>query len=360
MKKFLSKHKYLLFVLSIPYVLILVLAIVHIDYDVTTPATIDSIENVIEVENETNLTGSINVVSVFSYERVSLLGYLVGSTNPYAEVSKSVQYTDIDYNSLYLGGTYQKKVSLYNSVIAGYKQAGYNLNYDFYGYIVHNKTTYVDKDLNVGDMITHINGETLSNEVDISTLINKYAGNLPTLTFTIIKNFGTSSETTADYEITAKEFEKEGKKYFSFGFSVYPYNVPRITEGTPSFTIKFNNVNSLGPSGGLLQSFYVYEKLTGAKLSKNLKIAGTGTVDINGNAGPIGGIGQKIFTSELSGVDIFFIPVSSPNYMNDDTETNYIEAKKAYDSLKNPHMKIVPVWSLEEIVRYLKEYQGVE
>ena len=208
MKKFLSKHKYLLFVLSIPYVLILVLAIVHIDYDVTTPATIDSIENVIEVENETNLTGSINVVSVFSYERVSLLGYLVGSTNPYAEVSKSIEYTDIDYNSLYLGGTYQKRVSLYNSVIAGYKQAGYNLNYDFYGYIVHNKTTYVDKDLNVGDMITHINGEALSNEVNISTLINKYAGNLPTLTFTIIKNFGTSSETTADYEITAKEFEK--------------------------------------------------------------------------------------------------------------------------------------------------------
>lgn len=365
MIKFINKHK-ILFILIIFFdVLVLTLSLIHIKYDVTCPASIDSIENVINIENESSLDGSINVVSVYSYEKVNLLSYLLANLNPYVEVSESVEYYDISYNDMYKGGTIQKRVSLYNAIIAGYKMAGYDLDYSFVGYIIHTKLTYADDFLEVGDIVTHVNGQKLSNEYSLSQAITDNREQIVngidhSISMTIIKNYGTNSEKIVEQNIKTKEFDDEGKKSYGFGLSVYAYNIPITTANSPSFQILWSNVKSIGPSGGLLQSFYVYEKLTGATLSSGLKIAGTGTVDIDGLAGPIGGIAQKIITAELSGVDIFFVPVSSPNYESDDSETNYRDALAAYNKLSNPHMKMVPVWSLAEIINYLTNYQNQE
>lgn len=356
MKKFLKTHRLLICLLSLPYIIVILSWLIHINYDVTLPATIDEIENVISIANETELDGSINVVSVYSYEKINILSYVIAKMNPYASIDLTNEDIIDNYDELYEGGVWQKKVSLYNAIIAGYHEAGMNIDYTFEGYIVHTKTNYLDDDLDIGDCITHINHEALTNDIQPIDLISKNRDLLPTLTFTIIKDYGTKNEKTVDVEITGKTTEQG----YVFGFSAYALNIPLQTPDTPSFTINWHQVKSIGPSGGLLQSFYVYEKLTNATLSKGIKIAGTGTVDINGNAGPIGGITQKIYTAELSGVDVFFVPVSSPNYENDDSETNYIEAKKAYESLHNPHMKMVPVSSLGEIISFLKDFWGIE
>lgn len=352
MKKFLSKNKKLIFILAIPYILIILLAFIKVDYDVTVPANISSIENVIQIEDETKLNGSINVVSVYSYERVSVLAYLIGKINPYSNVSKSYEYTDIDYTDMYNGGVIDKRVSIYNAIIAGYKEANYDIEYTFLGYIVDTITTYVDPNIEIGDIIVSVNGEKLSNEYSVKDAFSKLSSD--SVTLGIIKK---GNSLPAEYNIKAKYFEQDGKKYFSYGFNVQAYNIPVSKDEYPNFDILWSNINSIGPSGGLLQSFYVYEKLTGASLSEGLKIAGTGTIDIYGNAGLIGGIEQKIITCELSGVDIFFVPVTSENYLNDPTEVNYIDAVNAYNKLKNPHMKIAPVWSLESLIDAIKSYR---
>ena len=217
-----------------------------------------------------------------------------------------------------------------------------------------NVTTYVDSDIEIGDIIISIGGVALSNEVTPGQVINSLDKDKLNTKMEIIKD-GTSTKQEFDIEPTL--MEQDGKKYYSYGFNVQAYNIPKVKADYPSFSINWANVNSIGPSGGLLQSFYVYEKLTGAKLSDGLTIAGTGTVDIFGNAGLIGGIEQKIITSELCDVDVFFIPVRSSNYANDKTETNYIDAMNAYNKLKNPQMKVVPVWSLDCIIDYLTLYK---
>ena len=103
-----------------------------------------------------------------------------------------------------------------------------------------------------------------------------------------------------------------------------------------------------------MQAFYVYEKLSNTNLSKNRKIVGTGTIDAYGNAGAIGGIYQKFITANLSGSDIFFVPASSTNPLIYQNESNYQEAKKSYDNLKNTKMKLVVVSCLDDIINYLK------
>ena len=49
-----------------------------------------------------------------------------------------------------------------------------------------------------------------------------------------------------------------------------------------------------GPSAGLIFSLAIYDKITPGTLTGGRDIAGTGTIDVNGNVGEIGGIQQKI------------------------------------------------------------------
>ncbi|MSX44664.1 MAG: PDZ domain-containing protein, partial [Actinobacteria bacterium] len=59
-------------------------------------------------------------------------------------------------------------------------------------------------------------------------------------------------------------------------------------------SIKFNLERTGGPSGGLIFSLGIIEKLTPEDLIHGRKIAGTGTIDAAGNVGPIGGINEKL------------------------------------------------------------------
>lgn len=63
-----------------------------------------------------------------------------------------------------------------------------------------------------------------------------------------------------------------------------------------------------GPSAGLIFALAVYDTLTPDSLTGGKDIAGTGTVDVDGNVGPIGGIQQKIVASEAAGAELFLVP----------------------------------------------------
>ena len=125
-----------------------------------------------------------------------------------------------------------------------------------------------------------------------------------------------------------------------------------LGENCPDYNI--TSADSLGPSGGLMQSLYVYEALTNFKLTRGKKIVGTGTVDAFGKAGAIGGIYQKVITANKSGADIFFVPVTSLDESIYSQEDNYKEALSSYQNLGKTKMKLVPVSSLEDIINYLK------
>lgn len=66
-----------------------------------------------------------------------------------------------------------------------------------------------------------------------------------------------------------------------------------------------------GPSGGLMQTLYVYSKVFGKDLTYGRKIAGTGSIDINGNVGEIGGISQKVITAFRNNADCFICPMDN-------------------------------------------------
>jgi PDZ domain-containing protein len=63
-----------------------------------------------------------------------------------------------------------------------------------------------------------------------------------------------------------------------------------------------------GPSAGLMFTLTVYNLLTPEDLTGGRIIAGTGTIDLDGVVGPIGGVQQKVAGAELAGAEYFLSP----------------------------------------------------
>jgi PDZ domain-containing protein len=66
-----------------------------------------------------------------------------------------------------------------------------------------------------------------------------------------------------------------------------------------------------GPSAGQMFALGVIDKLTPGALNGGRRVAGTGTIDNEGDIGPIGGIRQKMYAARASGATWFLAPASN-------------------------------------------------
>ena len=91
----------------------------------------------------------------------------------------------------------------------------------------------------------------------------------------------------------------------------------------------------------------VYDLVTGEDLTGGRRIAGTGTIDLEGNVGAIGGVQQKVAAAERAGAQYFFAP--SSNYADAEAVAKNITvvevntAQDAINFLRNlPPLKTSP------------------
>lgn len=71
-------------------------------------------------------------------------------------------------------------------------------------------------------------------------------------------------------------------------------------------TLKLADVG--GPSAGLLFSLGIVDKLNSGDLTGGRVIAGTGTIDADGNVGAVGGVPLKTQAAERDGATVFLVP----------------------------------------------------
>ncbi|GID25423.1 YlbL family protein [Paractinoplanes brasiliensis] len=63
-----------------------------------------------------------------------------------------------------------------------------------------------------------------------------------------------------------------------------------------------------GPSAGLMFTLGIMDKIKPEDLTGGKIVAGTGTIDNDGNVGPIGGIPQKLVGAKKAGAQLFLVP----------------------------------------------------
>jgi PDZ domain-containing protein len=81
--------------------------------------------------------------------------------------------------------------------------------------------------------------------------------------------------------------------------NVFPFTV----------SIQLNNVG--GPSAGMMFALGIIDKLTDTNLTGGRVVAGTGTIDADGNVGAIGGIQMKTIGARDAGATVFLAPASN-------------------------------------------------
>jgi PDZ domain-containing protein len=106
----------------------------------------------------------------------------------------------------------------------------------------------------------------------------------------------------------------------------------------PGVRARFETGRIVGPSAGLMFTLALYDRLTPDDLTEGRSIAGTGTIECDGDVGPIGGIEEKVAGAETKGAEIFLAPVSESS-----------DAESVADRIK-----VVPIASFRDAVDYLE------
>jgi Lon-like protease len=152
-----------------------------------------------------------------------------------------------------------------------------------------------DGHLKVGDVITSVDGAPVTSAQKLTQLIRaKAAGSSLAIGYTRGGVAGTTSVASAK------------------GADGNPRIGVQIEQDQPhpfKITISLSDVG--GPSAGLMFSLGIIDKVKAEDLTGGLDIAGTGTIDDDGNVGAIGGIAQKMRGAKRDGATVFLVPADN-------------------------------------------------
>lgn len=313
----------------LPIVIMLIL-LIPVDYTVTFPTggTIN-IDNKISVLNEKKKDGSFNSAYV-KQAKGNILTFTLGKLIKGIDLEKNEKIiydneTIEDYNfrnKLYFKESISSSVKLaYQKANKPIKVVGSNM------YVI-----YIDEhsnsDLKVQDEILKINYVRVNNLNDIKNILLNYKEN-DVINVTVKRN-------NKEIDVKSKliKLNDEVKMGVSI-ITIYDYDVSK------DVNLKFGNKES-GPSGGLMFTLSIYNKLVDEDITKGRKIVGTGTIDADGNVGEIGGVKYKLKGAVKAKADIFICP-----YENYD---EVMELKNRY----NYDIEIIKASTFDEAIEKLK------
>ena len=297
------------------------------------PYTVSGIGGLIPIEDRFSIDDK-NISNYYMAYVTSLKGtpatVLYGLLNKNYEVEK-MSLKEIDDDNLY--SQVLLDTSSNSSVINAYKKAGKEISIDkaFFEVLGFENNS---NNLKVMDKIIGIEGKKFKTEEEVysafnSILSEKEVGDKVNLT---VERDNKKIDAWATIVLIDDE-----KKLGLSGFVSSDINV------SPSIKFNFDKHES-GPSGGFMMSLAIYDLLVEDDIAHGLKIAGTGTIDADGNVGVIGGVSHKIRGAKKEDIDIFFVP-----------DENYEDANKICKS-EGCDFDLVKINTFDEALEYLKNY----
>jgi PDZ domain-containing protein len=232
----------------------------------------------------------------------SALGAIEGLVTPHHELLWQTQVIPPGVNEQqYL--TDQLQVFQESAQVAaavGLQAAGYQVSVSGGGVEVMGVITGspADGTLKVGDVITAIDGRPIQLASDLQAATEKASAG-QTVTLTVVRG-----NQQVQIPVQLRRLSQLGRPGLGVALRTI---APKITL---PFPVKVKNQEIGGPSAGLMMSLGVYSLASGDDLSRGRVVAGTGTIDLNGTVGPVGGVAEKIVGAEQRGARIFLVPTS--------------------------------------------------
>ena len=308
---------------------LLITNFIELPYYIEMSGGVINLENRITIDNSYESSGSLNMSYVSSL-KANIPFYLIALINKDWDLVKIED--EIAPNETEEENEIRNKILLSESkdeaIILAYNKALKNID------IISNDiyVTYIyemaDTNLKIGDKIVKIDDKNITSLNELKEYINTKEINDKVKIHVINKDKEEVRE--------AKIIMVDGNKIIGIMISdKYEY----VTN--PKIEFKTNSSES-GPSGGLMISLAVYNKLIKEDITKGRKIAGTGTIDIDGNVGSISGVKYKLKGAVKEKCDIFLVPSGE----------NYEEAMKIKKE-NNYNIKILDVSTFDEALEKL-------
>lgn len=179
--------------------------------------------------------------------------------------------------------------------------------------------------LELGDTVTAVNGAVITSVDDFPPALEGLeVGDV--IDLTVQRPGG-----PVDLQVELAEREDEP------GVPMIGIVLGELTE--PPFPIAIQAGDVGGPSAGMMHTIAIIDSLTEGELTGGRVIAGTGTIDMDGNVGNIGGIRQKVVAAEAAGADYILVP-----------QGNYDSALTA----ERDSIEIIPIATLDEAIGFLE------
>lgn len=274
-------------------------------------------------DNYNKKDGSLNMLYVTQYRGnivTLLLGQLFSSWDIY-EISNQ-QISNETSHEIYLRNKVMLDNSIQNATFVAYQEAGKEIK------IKDNKNIVIattkDNGIKIGDNIISVDNHQISNINELKSYLNS-------------KNVGDEVKVIYERDDKEKTLNIKLDKDKILGVAMitnYEYELPE------ELNINFRNGEG-GSSGGLILTLGIYSEITGIDILKGRNIAGTGTIDIEGNIGEIDGVKYKIAGAVKDKMDVVLV---SPY--------NYEEAKKVVKE-NNYDIELVEVSTFKEAIEYL-------
>lgn len=197
-----------------------------------------------------------------------------------------------------------------------------------------------DEVLDPGDRIVRVAGEEIDGVEDLGRILGGYApGDSVSMTVDRPGTGGSTTRLDVDVELTASPDDPDRT---IVGF--YPFDTRRVEL---PFELDIDTGSIGGPSAGLAFTLTLVDELTPGELTGGGRVAVTGTIELDGTVGAIGGLRQKASAVAQTGVDVFIVPAAQ-------SDTDLAAARAA----GGDDLRIVPVATLEEALQVLEELGG--
>lgn len=308
---------------------------IPVNYYITVGGGISDVSSRIKVTDSYKSKGSFNI-SYVTQLNGNVMTYLLSYVIPKWERESTSNYkytTDESIEDIIFRGDLDLKTANGTATYWAYTLANKpieEISSNMYVIVVFNEEYQTT--LKVQDQILSIDGESFDSLNGYKSLIqSKKPGD--TVEVKVIRK---DKEETLEVPL----YESEGKTVLGVGLQYV-----KEYETDPPVNIKFKRSES-GPSGGLITTLEIYNQLTEEDITHGYKIAGTGTIEVDGTIGAIGGIEYKIIGAEADNADYFLAPAGE----------NYKTAKK-YIKENNYKIKLIEVASIEDAI---KKLEGLE
>jgi PDZ domain-containing protein len=190
--------------------------------------------------------------------------------------------------------------------------------------------------LRAGDQVLKVDGVATTSPLEVAEAVRKNPVG-STVNFLVSRSgslLDVQVKTAGRVDDPTTTENEEGIPYVGIGLDM---------QYLADFDVQFAQTNIGGPSAGMMFGLAIVDLLTPGALTAGNQIAGTGTIDGEGNVGPIGGAGRKLIGAREAGATLFLLPADNCFEVQGDTPEG---------------LTVVPVATLTEAINAINDFNS--